>query len=529
MSAQHATPTTRPATMTPADLINGQWIELTGDAITSHNPAHPEQIVWSGSPVLSHVEHAVKAARAALPAWRRLGLEGRIAVLRAYQEIARSRVDEMAALICQETGKALWDCKGEASLLAGKVDITLESPAAGPHAALGRVTGFDIPVAASRIGRTSFRPHGVMAVLGPFNFPAHLANGHIVPALLLGNTIVFKPSDKTPAVGQLLAAMFNEALERAGAPAGVINLVQGGAATAQAIVAHEGTDGILFTGSWAVGRKILEANLDHPGRIVALELGGNNPAIVMDDADLKQAVIECCRAAFVTTGQRCTCTRRVIVHRAVANRFVPALIKAASSLIIGDPMEGIAGEPVFMGPIIRAEVRDAVLRFQKDLVSAGGRVLLEAAAMEHPSGGHYITPGIVEVPRFSLSDNRTKDAGCDEEVFGPLLRVSVVDDFDEALAQANATRYGLAASLFTQNRSLMERFLEEAGAGCVNINTGTAGASGKLPFGGLGQSGNHRPAGSFSVDYCAYPVASLIESGDEASLLPGMRYEDGWI
>jgi len=480
------------------------------------------------------VDEAVAAARAALPGWRALGMEGRVAALRAYQKIASSRVDEVAALICRETGKALWDCKAEAGLLGGKVDITLEQPEAGPHAALARVTGFDLPIAESRIGRTRFRPHGVMAVLGPFNFPAHLANGHIVPALLLGNTIVFKPSDKTPAVGQLVAAMFHEALQSVGAPAGVINLVQGGADIAKAIVAHEHTDGILFTGSWAVGRRILEANLDRPGRIVALELGGNNPAIVMDDADLKQAAIECCRSAFVTTGQRCTCTRRVIVHRGIAERFIPALIKAAGSLVIGDPMEGVAGQPAFMGPIIRAEARDAVLKFQHEAsTKGGGRILMEATAMEHPSGGpsggHYITPGILEVPRFSLSDDRCKDAGCDEEVFGPLLRVSIADDFDDALAQANATRYGLAASLFTKNAALAERFLDEANAGCANINTGTAGASGKLPFGGLGLSGNHRPAGSFSVDYCAYPVASLIESGDAAGLLPGMHFDDAWL
>ncbi|MGP1347996.1 MAG: aldehyde dehydrogenase family protein [Phycisphaerales bacterium] len=513
-----------------SDLIAGHWRELAGDAIRSHEPAHPDRAVWSGTPVPDHAQEAVQAAREALPAWRAMGLEGRTAALRAYQNIARERADEVARLISRETGKALWDCQAEAGLLSGKVDITIEPPEAGPHAALARVMGFEINAGATRIGRTRFRSHGVMGVLGPFNFPAHLPNGHIVPALLLGNTIVFKPSDKAPAVGQMLAAMFHEALLSVRAPTGAINLVHGGADIARSIVDHSGVDGILFTGSWPVGRKILEANLDRPGRIVALELGGNNPAIVMDDADLRQAAIECCRAAFVTTGQRCTCTRRLIVHKDIADRFIPLLLKAAGALVIGDPLEGVAGQPAFMGPIIRAEARDAVLRFQHEASTRGnGRILMEATSMDHPSGGHYITPGVLEVPRFSLSEDRRHDAGCDEEVFGPLLRISIARDFDDALEQANATRYGLAASLFSSDAGLIDRFLDEAAAGCVNINTGTAGASGKLPFGGLGLSGNHRPAGSFSVDYCAYPVASLIESGDAAGLLPGMRFDDDWL
>ena len=511
------------------DRIAGEPVTIEGDALTSHNPAHPDQIVWSGTPSVSHVDPAVRAARAALPAWRDSPIEQRIEALRAYQKLVNEHADAIGELICRETGKAQWDAAGEAKILGGKVDITL---AEGPNSGRSRVTGFDVEVSETRAGRCSFRPHGVMAVIGPFNFPAHLPNGHIVPALLTGNTIVFKPSDKTPAVGQVLASLFDEALASVGAPKGVINLVQGAGDVASALTTHEGVDGVLFTGSWPVGRRILEANLDHPGRIVALELGGNNPSIVMDDADLRQAAIENVRAAFVTTGQRCTCTRRLIVHEAVADTLIPLIQKTATNLIVGDP-KGIGGgsrnQAVFMGPIIRGLARDDVLNGQAALIKAGATPLIEATAMEHPSGGHYITPGLLQVDRFTTGAEPNDDPGCDKEFFGPLLRVSVVSSLDDAIEQANATRYGLAASVFTKDQRAAGRVLREVRAGCVNVNTGTAGASSKLPFGGLGWSGNHRPAGAFSLDYTAYPVASLLENGDAAGVLPGMRFDDEWM
>lgn len=511
----------------PCDLIAGEFIELPGDSLRSHNPARPAETVWTGAPNVKHVDRAVAAARAALPAWARTPVEKRIEALKAYQKLCAARIDAITALIRDEVGKAEWESKQEAGILGGKVDITLDDSATG---ALRRVSEFELRLSDSRRGVCRFRPHGVMAVIGPFNFPAHLPNGHIVPALLLGNTIVLKPSDKTPAVGQMLGELFQEALDAVGAPKGVINVVQGAVEPSVALTTHDDIDGILFTGSWPVGRKILEANLDRPGRIVALEMGGSNPAIVMDDADLKQAVIECARAAFNTTGQRCTCTRRIIVHERIADRFMDALVKIGRGLRIGAPD---ADPPVFMGPIIREDARQAALRFADDLGKAGGELLLAPRAVSdvpNGEGGHFISPGVIRVDRFTASDaGPGRDAGCDIEVFGPVVRVSVVSNYDDAIKQANATQYGLAASIFTRSTELAERFLLDAKAGCVNVNTGTAGASGKLPFGGLGISGNHRPAGAFSVDYCAFPVASMIEDSDAAPISPGMPFEDSWV
>lgn len=503
----------------PSNLIGGSWSAIPGSAVVSHNPAHPSRAVWSGAARVEDVAQSVGAARAALPAWSRWDIDKRAGVLRRFAEIAKARKDDLADLICEETGKAMWESAAEAGLIAGKVDITLEE---GPRSGRHRVESFEFGMGGSKTARCHFRPHGVMGVVGPYNFPAHLPNGHIVPALLAGNTVVFKPSDKAPAVGQMLTEMLEEALSAAGAPAGVVNLVQGRAEIASALVNHDDLDGVLFTGSWPVGRKILESNLDRPGRIIALEMGGNNPAVVMPDADLFQAAVEITRCAFNTTGQRCTSTRRLIVHEAVADRLIPALVKAASSLVIGDPRSGV---PVFMGPIISEQAREAVFESQRRFAKSGGRVILESTPVPGLDGW-YLTPSIVMVDRFAVD---VDDCGCDEEVFGPLLRVTTVKSLDDAIEQANATRYGLSASIFTADEKAQERFLTEVRAGCINLNCGTAGASSKLPFGGTGHSGNNRPAGAFSLDYCAYPVATMIEGSDASTLAQGMRVEREWL
>lgn len=514
----------------PSNLFAGAWHPIPGQSLRSCQPAHPSRDVWSGSPDPAHLQAAVDAARAAQPAWAAWPFEKRAAALRVFRDLATQRAEAIATLIRDEVGKPMWDAKAEAALLAAKVDITLEQ---SPTAALNRVTGFELSLTPTRAGRCWFRPHGVLGVLGPFNFPAHLPNGHIIPALAMGNTILFKPSDKAPAVGQALAELFHDALTQAGAPAGVFNMIQGGPAIAASLASHPGLDGILFTGSWPVGRRILEANLDRPGRLLALEMGGNNPAIILPDADLAQAIIECVRSAFVTTGQRCTCTRRIIIHRDIAGRVIPALCKAASSLFIGAPD---APHPVFMGPIISKAARDAVLDAQSQMARAGGETLVPCTAIDGPGHepgelpGWYLTPGICKVPRFvRASHSPLTHPGEDIEVFGPLLRISIADDLDDAITQANATDFGLAASIFTRDEAVASAFAARAKAGCINWNTGTAGASSKLPFGGLGLSGNHRPAGAFSLDYCAYPVAGMLERSNASTLAPGMHFDPAWL
>jgi succinylglutamic semialdehyde dehydrogenase len=490
----------------PSDFIGGRFVPLTGDRMTSRDPADPARIIWQGSPQRSHVDDAVEAARRALPAWASLSFEERVEYMKRWKAVTGANAERIAGLITDEMGKTLAESLMEARALGDKVDITLEENS------IGRVRVQKVPVSATREGVCRFKPHGVMAVISPFNFPAHLANGHFVPALLMGNTVIVKPSDKTPAVGQLLG----ELMQEAGLPSGVFNVVQGDAVNGTALTTHPDIDGILFTGSWAVGRSILEANLDRPGRIVALEMGGNNPTVVLPDAPKKLTIVECVRASFATTGQRCTCTRRLIVHKDAAEWFIPAFCKAASMLMIGP---GKSKEPVFMGPAASEHSVQAVLEFEHELVRDGGRALVESSRLEGP--GYFISPGVVEVDGFSLDR--------DTEVFGPLVQCAIVSSLDEAIEQSNMTQYGLAAAIFTTDREAYGEFFARVRCGCINFNNGTAGASSKLPFGGVGKSGNHRPAGTFSVDYCAYPVASLVETATDIAVPAGVHFDDRWL
>jgi succinylglutamic semialdehyde dehydrogenase len=491
----------------PGDFIDGAFRPLSGEEITTRDPAQPSRVVWQGSPVPAHAEDAVAAARRALPAWSGLPLDDRRAHLERWRETCVRNAARLAAAIAREIGKVRWEAELEAKIVAEKVTITLEDRV------LARVAGFEVAAGAGKTGICRFKPHGVMAVLGPYNFPAHLPNGHIVPALLLGNTIVFKPSEKGASVGQLLAEL---ALE-AGFPAGVFNVVQGGGAIASRLASHPGVDGVLFTGSFPVGRRILERNLDTPGRLIALEMGGSNPAVVTAKADLRRAAIECVRAAFATTGQRCTCTRRIIVEEGVADRFIPMVLRLASNLVIAAADDGV---PAFMGPLVTAEARDSVLRAQA-AIAARGRLLLEASPLDRD--GYFLSPGAVEVPAFA--QGRGDEGGHEEEIFGPFVQFARARDLDDAIVQANATQFGLAASLFSSDPSEWSRFFAECRAGCINWNTGTAGASSKLPFGGLGRSGNHRPAGAFAVDACAYPVASMVDTA-ELAIPQGMLVDE---
>lgn len=467
--------------------------------IVSCDPARPSVEVGRVRIDPAAAERAVRAARAAFPAWSRTPMEERAERLRAWSAVCARNVDRIATLIMRETGKILPEARQEAQLLSDKVAVTLEDRVRG------RIAGYDVGGAGTRTNRCTWRPYGVMAVIGPFNFPAHLPNGHWVPALLAGNAVVFKPSEKAPATGALMAELMAES----GMPPGVFGLVQGRGDVAAALVAHPEVDGVLFTGSWPVGRRILEANLDRPGRMVALEMGGSNPAIVMDDADLRQAVVECVRCAFLSAGQRCTCTRRVVVHRAVADRFIAAFVECARGLVVGP---GDAAPAPFMGPVISREARDAVRAFHRDCVARGERSLLEPQV---PAGdGWFVTPGVLLAGRF--------ERGTDREVFGPVVRIAVADGLADAIEQANATDFGLAASIFTRSQANVDAAMAGIRAGCINVNCGTAGASGKLPFGGLGRSGNLRPAGAAMIDSCAYPVATMAESGDAATVPSGM-------
>ncbi len=470
-------------------FIDGRWVRGSGPQFASTAPADGSE-VWRGNEAsAADVDAALSAARAAFPAWRRAPLDRRIALVRAFAKLVESRKADMAAVISRATGKPLWDAATEAAAMVGKAELSIK--------AYAERTPTKEVAAGAFTARISHHPHGVMAVLGPFNFPGHLPNGHIMPALIAGNTVIFKPSEQTPEVAEFTLRLWQEA----GAPPGVINLLQGGRGPAETLVAHEGVDGVLFTGGVPAGRAIHKALAGHPEKIVALELGGNNPLVVWDAADLDAAARIIIKSAYITSGQRCTCARRLIVRSGAEGEAVlGALGRMIGRIVVGKPD---AHPQPFIGPLISARAADAVLASQAEWLRSGGVALREARKLN--IGPAYVSPGLIDVTAV----NSRKD----EEVFGPLLQVIRVPDFDAAIEEANHTRFGLAAGLISDDAKLFERFESEVRAGVLNWNRQTTGASGAAPFGGVGQSGNHRPAGYYAADYSAWPMASLIAAG----------------
>ncbi len=466
--------------------------------LKSVSPANPDD--WVGAFDVADaaaVDTAVARARDAFPAWRDAGFEARAEVLRRFAVCAADRVDELTALISREVGKALWDARAEAGLLAPKVSVTL---------AEGMTCVAPLTPAPGQ--RASYRPRGVLAVYGPFNFPAHLPNGHIVPALATGNTVVFKPSELSPAVGFWMAERWREA----GLPDGVLTLVQGGPETGRVLAAHENVDGILFTGSYATGRALREATLDQPWKLLALELGGNNAVIVCEDADLDLAVAESALSIAVTTGQRCTCAGRLFVDRRILEPFTAKLTQVLSGLRVGPPDE----PGVFMGPLVSLAAHQKLEQARAFATAAGGE-RLPVVQPELPPP--YTGAGLV---RFA--DARQSHPCQREEIFGPEAALYPVDGLDEAIEATNDTEYGLAAAVMTRDRSRYEHCVGRVRTGILNWNKGTVGASGKLPFGGSGKSGNDRPAGVTATLYCTVAQAHLENDAgfDPETLPPGI-------
>jgi len=465
------------------------------EVFKSLDPATGE-IVWEGAAATAaECEGAIARARAALPGWRRAPLDQRIALVRAFAGVLEARKDELATLLSRETGKLLWETHAEIGSMVNKVAVSIVAQAerAGTRAA------------AMPFGQAVLRHHGhgVMVVLGPYNFPGHLPNGHIVPALLAGNTVVFKPSEITPAFGAAVVAAWSEA----GLPDGVLNLVQGARATGEALVAGD-IDGLLFTGSAGAGAALRRATIDRPHVMLALELGGNNPLIAWDSPEAAASIIV--QSAFVTTGQRCSCARRLIVP---AGATGDAILDAVAAMT--DRLRIAAWDepgPAFMGPLVSEAAAHGARSAYVGLVTQGARVVRPFTELDGRSAA-FVTPAILDVTDLDMPD---------AEIFAPVLQVRRVANFDAAIAAANDTRYGLSAGLLSNDPQLWEKFVEESRAGVVNRNRPTTGAAANMPFGGLGASGNHRPSAYYAADYCAYPIASFEAEAVTEVEVPGL-------
>ncbi|WP_431482424.1 succinylglutamate-semialdehyde dehydrogenase [Pseudomonas solani] len=480
--------------------IAGAWQAGQGEAFDSLNPVTQES-VWNGQGASAEqVEAAVAAARVAFPAWARLSLEERIGVLERFALTLKAHADELARCIGEETGKPLWESATEVTTMVNKVAISIQS--------YRERTGEKSGPLADATAVLRHKPHGVVAVFGPYNFPGHLPNGHIVPALLAGNAVIFKPSELTPKVAELTVKCWIEA----GLPAGVLNLVQGARETGIALAASAGIDGLFFTGSSRTGNLLHQQFAGRPNKILALEMGGNNPLVVDELADVDAAVYTIIQSAFISAGQRCTCARRLLVPQgAWGDALLARLVAVAASIQVG----AFDAQPApFMGSVISLDAARHLLKAQEQLIAKGANVLL---AMSQPlETAALLTPGIIDVTAVAERP--------DEEFFGPLLQVIRYADFDAAIAEANATQYGLAAGLLSDSRELYQRFFIESRAGIVNWNKQLTGAASSAPFGGIGASGNHRASAYYAADYCAYPVASLESEtlALPATLTPGV-------
>ncbi|WP_242123078.1 succinylglutamate-semialdehyde dehydrogenase [Sphingobium sp. Sx8-8] len=464
--------------------------------LTSFEPA-TGALLWQGT--ASDVEAEVARARSAWPGWAAQPIAYRIETLRRFVNVVRANEEALADLIARETGKPLWDARTEVTAVMNKVDISVT--------AFSERTG-QRRLEAAMGARQSVRhkPHGVMAVLGPYNFPAHLPNGHIVPALLAGNAVLFKPSEKTPAVGEMLVRLYHEA----GVPEDAVRLVLGGPEEGKALAAHPDVGGVLFTGSAQTGIAINRQFAANPGKILALEMGGNNPIIAWDTADVASSAALIVQSAFLSSGQRCTAASRLIVRESLADTLIAEVKKLADRLIVDHPH---ADPAPYMGPVIDNHAADQLTESFLYLMSNGGKPIKH---MQRPVKGlPFLTPAIIDVTAMAERP--------DIELFGPLLQVVRVPDFESAILEANNTRYGLSAALVGGSPEQYNQFWANIRAGIVNWNRPTNGASSSAPFGGVGISGNHRPSAYYAADYCAYPVVSVEIEQPRASIGVGLR------
>ena len=467
-----------------------------GRTLVSTNPATGE-IVWSGE--IGDAAAEVAAARAAWPAWAAHSIAYRIEAVRRFANVVRKKETQFAELISRETGKPLWEARTEVGAVINKVEISIESYAERtPQRKLEAAMGNKVAV--------RHKPHGVLAVLGPYNFPAHLPNGHIVPALIAGNAVVFKPSEKTPASGEFLVQCLHEAK----IPQGVVRLLIGGPDQGKALAAEPGIDGLLFTGSARAGQSLHRQFADTPHKILALELGGNNPLVVWHAKDIEAAAVIAVQSAFLTAGQRCTAARRLIVEAGKEGPLLDAIQALIDRLIVDHPF---ADPQPFMGPVIDLAAADHVQDQWLNLMIKGGKPLrrLDRPIVERP----YLTPALIDVT--DVMDRP------DEEIFGPVLQIIRVPDFEAAIEEANNTRFGLAASLVGGSPEMFDRFWAHVRAGVINRNKPTNGAPSNAPFGGIGLSGNHRPSAFYAADYCAYPVTSSEADRPRAAIGDGLR------
>jgi succinylglutamic semialdehyde dehydrogenase len=485
-------------------FIDGQWFEGDGEEFVSINPANGKGI-WRGHEASAdQVNQAVLTAKKAFDSWARLTSDARKVYLENFVSLLQENKEHLSLTLSRDTGKVLWEARLEIATMINKFDLTVQA-----YQERCTTTKNVFGKSLDTFSVLRYKPHGVVAVFGPYNFPGHVPNGHIMPALLAGNTVVYKPSELTPLITEEIVRLWHQS----GLPSGVLNLVQGKSNTGIALANHPMINGIFFTGSSKTGKLIHKNYGGNPSKILALELGGNNPLLVFDVNNIQAVVNLIINSAFNSAGQRCTCARRLILPKDSSyNQVIDLLVEVTGNLKIGDPKD----ESNFMGPLISSQQAMNIIAAQNSLIDKGAKPLLLAKNLD--LGAAFVSPGILDC-------TEVRDP-IDEEFFGPILQVYRVDDWQSAITLANATNYGLSAGLISDNKDLYRDFFLHIDAGLIYWNNQLTGASSSAPFGGIKDSGNFNPSGYFAVDYCTYPVASVETEILElpTKLSPGLKF-----
>ena len=473
------------------NLINGEWVE--GEAAPNINPSDTNDVVgYYARATLDDARQAIAAAKAAAPRWARSGPLERHAVLaKASREILERR-EELGALLSREEGKTLSEGIGEVTR-AGQIFDFFAGEAL-------RLSGENIPSVRPDIGVEITRePVGVVGVITPWNFPIAIPAWKIAPALCYGNAVVFKPADLTPGCAWAIAHI----LHHSGLPKGVFNLVMGrGSVVGQALLDSPDVRALTFTGSVPTGRRIAEGSV-RLMRKFQLEMGGKNPTVVLDDADLEVAVETVTQSAFFSTGQRCTASSRIIVTENIHDRFVAAVAERVRSLKVGDAR----GAGIQIGPVVDQNQLDQDVSYLEIGKKEGAKLLAGGERLSRETPGFYLQPAL-----FTEATNDMRIAR--EEIFGPVASVIRVKDYEEALAVANDTEFGLSAGIVTTSLKHATHFKRNAEAGMVMVNLPTAGVDFHVPFGGRKASSyGPREQGRYAVEFFTQVKTAYTSAG----------------
>jgi aldehyde dehydrogenase (NAD+) len=492
--------------MAGKNYIGGQWTaSATEETFESKNPSHKEEVVGVfPRSNQEDVARAVAAAREAFPAWRRLSRIRRGEYLDEFAQVVKANHEDLARLITRESGKPINEARAdvvEGLHMAQYVFGRARMP-------LGDVVASEV---AEKDSYALRKPKGVVAAITPWNFPFAIPMWLVCSALVEGNTVVFKPSEETPAVAQRTVEMFAQA----GLPPGVLNLVQGfGEEAGSPLVNHPEVDVVAFTGSYEVGSSIKQACAAAPWKLAVCEMGGKNALIVLDDANLELAVNAAILSAFKTSGQRCVSAGRLIVQEGILEKFTRALVDTARRIKVGDALE----EDTFMGPLVSEAGMARVLGYNQLAVAEGGQVLLNGPA--RPDGpfsqGYFLPPFIYRM------EARAGVRVLREEVFGPHVAIIPFKTIDDAINIYNDTDYGLALAVITEDYRKARILREECEYGVGYVNLPTIGAEVQLPFGGVKRSGTGMPSAAALIDAVTHRVSWTVNHAEEIKMAQGL-------